>query len=109
MDMIIDFLGGLFGAVNVASIVAVFVLVYLWGKLGATGKIQLLSSFATGLVVGVLQQFSLGALVDLQSWFNAIIYGIILGGLASGFYDAIKLAVAKGAGDALGFDEDVDG
>jgi hypothetical protein len=103
---IVEFLKVLFGSIDIVSIIVVFVLVWLWGQLGATGKIQLASSFVTGLVVGIIQQFGAGALVDFSSWLNAIFYGIILGGLASGAYEAIKHLVAKATGDALGLDEE---
>lgn len=95
---ILDFLKELFVMIDVASVVAVMVLVWLWGELGATGKVQLLSSFGTGIVIGVIQQYAAGAVFGLAGWFQAIIYGIILGGLASGAYEAIKGAVVKGIG-----------
>lgn len=97
----IEFLKGLYGMIDVASVVAVFVLVWLWGKLGLTGKAQLLSSFATGIVVGVLQQFSTGLIVGFSGWFQVAIYGIILGGLASGAYETIKGALTKSMLDNL--------
>jgi len=101
MFEIIEFLKGLYGMVDIASVVAVFVLVWLWGKLGLTGKWQLLSSFATGIVVGILQQFSAGFIVGFSGWFQTVIYGIILGGLASGAYETIKSALAKSMKDTL--------
>lgn len=90
------FLQELFGSINVAAIVAVFVLVWLWGQFGLTGKAQLLSSFMTGVVLGVADKFFNGILVDGSAWFMAVLYGIILGGLASGAYEGIKNAVSKG-------------
>ena len=96
MENAIAFLKELFGSVNVAAIVAVFVLVWLWGQLGLAGKAQLLSSFLTGVVIGVLDKFFSGALVVGNDWFVAVLYGIILGGLASGAYEALKEAVTKG-------------
>ena len=96
MEVAIGFLKELFGNINVSAVVAVFVLVWVWGQLGATGKVQLLSSFATGVVLGVADKFFNGTLVNGSDWFAAVIYGIILGGLASGAYEGIKAAVAKG-------------
>ncbi len=101
-----DFLASLFEGANLISVVAVMALVWLWGQLGATGKVQLLTSFATGVIIGVLQYFADGLLTDFQSWFYGALYGIILGALASGFYEVIKVAVEKGAEKALGFDEE---
>lgn len=96
MENVIIFLQELFGSVNITAVVAVFVLVWLWGELGLVGKAQLLSSFLTGVVIGVLDKFFSGTLVGGNDWFAAAIYGIILGGLASGAYEGIKTAVTKG-------------
>lgn len=93
------FLQELFGSINVAAIVAVFVLVWLWGQFGLTGKAQLLSSFMTGVVLGVADKLFNSQLVDGSAWFMAVLYGIILGGLASGAYEGIKNAVSKGLMD----------
>ena len=95
MDTAIEFLRELFGNINVSAVIAVFTLVWLWGKLGLTGNYQLLSSFATGVLLGVLDKFFNSALVTGAEWWIAILYGIILGGLASGAYEAIKTVVAK--------------
>ena len=102
----IEFLQSLFEGANVVSMVAVMALVWLWGQLGATGKIQLLSSFLTGGVIGILERYAGGTLVEFSAWFYAVLYGVILGALASGFYETIKEAVAKGAERVLGFDEE---
>lgn len=96
MENTIIFLQELFGSINVSAVVAVFVLVWLWGEFGLTGKVQLLSSFLTGVVLGIADKFFNGLLVDSQAVFMAVIYGIILGGLASGAYEGIKTAVSKG-------------
>ena len=96
MDSIFGILKELFGSINVSAVVAVFTLVWLWGQLGLTGKTQLASSFATGVVLGILDKFFNSALVTGADWWIAILYGIILGGLASGAYEAIKTVVAKG-------------
>ena len=96
MESAIAFLQELFGSINIAAIVAVFVLVWLWGKFGLTGNAQLLSSFLTGVVIGVGDKFFSYTLIDSRAWFMAVIYGIILGGLASGAYEGLKTGVAKG-------------
>lgn len=105
MNELIVFMEELFGGINVASIVAVFVLVWLWGELGLTGKYQLLSSFATGLVIGIASKFFFEGLTDASAWFMAVIYGLILGGLASGAYEGIKTAISKGLRQTLREDE----
>jgi len=95
MENAITFLQELFGNINVSAVVAVFVLVWLWGQLGLEGRWQLLSSFMTGVALGVLDRFFNGILVTGGDWFMAALYGIILGGLASGAYEGIKKAVSK--------------
>ena len=95
MENAIEFLRELFGNINVSAVVAVFVLVWLWGQLGLEGRWQLLSSFMTGVALGVLDRFFNGILVTGGDWFMAALYGIILGGLASGAYEGIKKAVSK--------------
>lgn len=96
MENVIIFLQELFGSVDITAVVAVFVLVWLWGELGLVGKAQLLSSFLTGVVIGIADKFFGGQLADGSAWFLAVLYGIILGGLASGAYESIKKVVAKG-------------
>lgn len=96
METAFVFLGELFGNINVAAVVAVFVLVWLWGELGVTGKYQLLSSFLTGVVLGIADKYFNGALATGAEWFLAVLYGIVLGGLASGAYESLKTAVSKG-------------
>lgn len=96
METAFEFLRELFGNINVAAIVAVFILVWLWGELGLTGKYQLLSSFMTGVVLGIADKYFNGALTTKAEWFLAVLYGVILGGLASGAYESIKKVVAKG-------------
>ena len=96
METAFEFLRELFGNINVAAIVAVFILVWLWGELGLTGKYQLLSSFMTGVVLGIADKYFNGALTTGAEWFLAVLYGIVLGGLASGAYESIKKVVAKG-------------
>lgn len=95
MDTAIEFLRELFGNINVSAIVAVFTLVWLWGQLGLTGKYQLLSSFLTGVVLGILDKYFNGVLATGADWWLACIYGIILGGLASGAYEGLKKLVSK--------------
>ncbi len=95
MENTMVFLQELFGSINVAAIVAVFVLVWLWGELGLQGKWQLASSFLTGVVLGILDKYFNSALANGSDWFLATLYGIILGGLASGAYESIKKVISK--------------
>ena len=80
-------------------------LVWAWGELGAQGKVQLLSSLATGLVLGFLYMFTTtrppsgDAWEASGYWFACVIYGLGLGLLASVLYsinkDLIKKLVEK--------------
>lgn len=96
METAFEFLRELYGNINIAAVLAVFILVWLWGQLGLTGKYQLLSSFVTGVVLGIADKYFNSALTTGAEWFLAVIYGIVLGGLASGAYESIKKVVAKG-------------
>ena len=109
MDTAISFLQELFGNINISAVVAVFVLVWLWGELGLQGKWQLLSSFLTGVVLGVADKFFNGVLATGSDWFLAVIYGIILGGLASGAYEGIKKVISKAFVETFDADCNEDG
>lgn len=45
-------------------------------------------SLAVGLVLGVGYQFSIAAPVDFAGWFAVVVFGLGLGLVASGLYDA---------------------
>lgn len=81
----------------------VLALVRLWGKLGATGKVQLLSSLATGLVIGTGFQIAvLGVPKTYAEWFMAVVYGLGVGALASGVYEVGKELLVKVVSSTLG-------
>lgn len=83
---------------------AVYVLVWLLGEAGLKGKVQLASSFAVGLIIGILVRMGeVGLQMDFQEWMNTAFYGILLGGLASGGHEAIKQLVTKVASQTLSF------
>lgn len=79
-------------------------LVFVWGQLGAKGKVQLLSSLATGLVVGgglgyltLISPTAVAGLNDVTT--NVVasgIYGLITGLTASGVYNVGKELATKG-------------
>ena len=88
-----------------AAIVMLIILglVTVWGKLGLTGKLQLLSSLGTGLVIGSLFMLAaLGFPVDFKGWFSVIVYGLGMGLVASGIYETGKELTAKTAAKVLG-------
>lgn len=77
-------------------------LVMFWGKLGLSGKGQLISALLTGLGVGVVYMVmtvppaSGGFLPVFSYWASNVLYGLGLGLVAVGIYEANKTAAAKG-------------
>lgn len=68
-----------------------------WSKrLGVNGKWLLVLSMLIGLVIGVLYQVSLGMPVGFSGWFVAIVFGLGVGVVASGVYDAVRSAARAG-------------
>ena len=66
-------------------------LVTFYGKAGISGKAQLFSSLATGLIIGSLFMCAaLGFPNDFTGWFEVIIYGVAMGLTASGVYEVGK-------------------
>jgi len=76
--------------------IVVLVLVELFKGLGLSGKSLTVTSFSIGLVLGIAYQLSIELPVNFAGWFGAIVFGLALGGLASGSYDAVKSAVRSG-------------
>ena len=65
-----------------------------WVKsLGLTGNAVKVVSLAIGLVLGIGYQLSLAVPVGFGSWFTVTVFGLGLGLVASGIYDAAKNAV----------------
>lgn len=56
-----------------------------FGLAGAQVKV---ASMAVGILLGVGYQFSVGAPTDFSGWFAVAIFGVALGLVASGLYDA---------------------
>lgn len=90
-----------FFSVSVAGIPLILVvmgLVTFYGMVGAVGKVQLILSLVTGIVLGFCYMLSnVGVPTTFEGWFAAIIYGLALGLLASGVYETILKAATKGA------------
>lgn len=83
--------------VNGIPLVLVVLGLVEWSKrLGVEGKQLQILSMLIGVVLGVLYQFSQQPLEGFSDWFGAIIYGLALGLVASGIYDAVRSAVARG-------------
>ncbi len=83
-------------AENAPFVIAVVLgLVTFYGKVGVSGKAQLFSSLATGLVIGSLFMCAaLGFPSDFTGWFEVVIYGLGMGLLASGVYEVGKKLVS---------------
>lgn len=65
-----------------------------WVKsLGLTGNAVKVVSLAIGLVLGIGYQLSLAVPVGFGGWFTVTVFGLGLGLVASGIYDAAKNAV----------------
>lgn len=81
----------------VAGVPLLFVvigLVQFTKKLGATGKVLIIISMAIGLLLGAGFQFAtVGFPVNFAGWFGVIVYGLGLGIVASGAYDAVTTAI----------------
>lgn len=61
-------------------------------RFGVAGKALNVASLLVGAGLGVAYQVSQGVPVDFAGWFAAVIYGLALGLVASGIYDAAKSA-----------------
>lgn len=89
-----DFSEALMGGVPLMFVVLGLV---EWSKrLGVSGKWLLVLSMLIGLVIGVLYQVSLGMPVGFSGWFVAIVFGLGVGVVASGVYDAVRSAARAG-------------
>lgn len=68
-----------------------------WSKrLGVSGKQLQILSMLMGIVLGVLYQYGAFPLATFSEWFGAVVYGLALGLIASGVYDAMRSAVVRG-------------
>jgi len=76
-------------------VLVVIGLVEWFKQLGVQGNVLRYVSMAIGLVIGIAYQISLGLPADFAGWFAACIYGLGLGLVASGIYDAAVDALNK--------------
>ncbi len=82
----------------VAGIPLVLVVIGLveWVKrFGVAGKALNAASMAVGVVLGVAYQYAQAAPVGFGDWFTAVVFGLALGLVASGIYDAAKSVAAR--------------
>lgn len=79
-----------------ASVAGIPLLAFVLGlvqwikSFGLSGAKVKVASMAVGLLLGIGYQFSTVPPVDFASWFAASVFGIALGLVASGLYDASK-------------------
>ena len=76
-------------------VLVVIGLVEWFKQLGVQGNNLRYVSMAIGLVFGIGYQVSLGMPTDYAGWFGAAVYGLALGLVASGIYDAASDIVHK--------------
>lgn len=65
-------------------------------RLGIEGRVLLIVSMAIGLVCGAAYQLSVEMPASLAGWVGVAAYGIAVGLVASGVYDAMKNAAGRG-------------
>jgi hypothetical protein len=82
--------------INGIPLLAVVIGLVEWVKrFGLEGKTLNLVSLVIGLVIGLAYQYSLMGEPSFSGWFSAAIYGLALGLIASGVYDAAR-SVTRG-------------
>lgn len=83
--------------VNGIPLVALVIALVEWiKKFGVEGKALNAVSMAVGAAIGVAYWYAQAPLITFADWFGAIVYGLALGLVASGIYDAAKSVVARG-------------
>lgn len=80
--------------VNGIPLVVLVISLVEWVKrFGIEGKALNAVSMGIGAVIGVAYWYAQSPLVTFADWFGAIMYGLALGLVASGVYDAAKSAL----------------
>lgn len=81
---------------GVPLVVVVIGLTFLYGKFGASGKLQLGLAVGTGIVLGAGYMISQqGMPKDFAGWFGVVVFAIAMGLLPSGIYETFKEAAKK--------------
>jgi hypothetical protein len=80
---------------GIPLVMVVFGLVEFVKSLNLSGKFLTVASLLIGLALGVLYRLSLAIPVTFAGWFSAILFGLALGLVASGFYNFIDSRFPK--------------
>ena len=81
--------GALLSGLNLAAVQGL-------GRMGLTGKAQLIGAGVTGLALGITGSIAFfGLPTDFQGWFLAVVFGLIVFGGSVGTYEAVKHAAAR--------------
>ena len=92
---------------GIPIVLLVIGLVFALGdKFGVSGKWQFVAALVIGLLIAGGYQAAMGTLgYSLVAWFSYVLYGLILGLVASLLYDAGKDLMAKVIEKMLGFSD----
>ena len=80
---------------GIPLVVLVIALVEWIKRFGVSGQMLNALSMGVGAAIGIGYWYAQHPLVSFGDWFGAIVYGLALGLVASGVYDAAK-SVMKG-------------
>lgn len=82
--------------INGIPLAGVVIALVEWVKaFGVRGNALRAVSLVIGLALGGAYQYSTAAPVDFGGWLGLVVYGLALGLMASGVYDAARSAVGK--------------
>lgn len=77
--------------INGVPLVAVVIGLVEWFKrFGIGGNALMLVSMSIGLILGGAYQYAVNPPADFADWLGLVVYGLMLGLVASGIYDAFK-------------------
>lgn len=77
--------------INGVPLVAVIIGLVEWFKrFGLGGNAILVVSMLTGVLLGGMYQYAINPPANFAGWLGLVVYGLMLGLVASGIYDAFK-------------------
>jgi hypothetical protein len=78
---------------GIPLVVLVIALVEWVKRFGVEGKALNAVSMAIGAIIGIGYWYAQKPLASFADWFGAVVYGLALGLVASGIYDAARSAL----------------